>query len=151
LLAVDEDLGVLGELVHVDDVREHAKLMERLERAPALEAGLEAEQARDRGLEGLDRLVEVEEVGALDVDQGDERDRWDQEQEDGGGDARPKRQVAPADSGATFDALAGDGEQLFRDAAQARAREPLVDPAGEGFDARDQLMRVEFAVHRGEA
>src|SRR5690606_41872919 len=46
LLGIEQDRGILGELVHVDDVRQRTQPMQRVEHALALDALLDRKSTR---------------------------------------------------------------------------------------------------------
>ena len=67
--SVAEHVRILGELVNVDEVRQRAKRVQRLQHASALEARLDADEKPDGGpeqnetvhgsFEGLDDVAEI--------------------------------------------------------------------------------------------
>ena len=97
-----EDLGVFGELMHVDDVGERAQFVQGLERMVALKAAFERQEKVDRRGEeqhfvhaGIDALGEIGDArrelaeAEKSVDQGDDRDTDEQDAENDRRGAHP--------------------------------------------------------------
>jgi hypothetical protein len=95
--ASEDPFGVLGELVHVDDVGDGAELVEGPERAPPLDPRLERDEKEDRrsdqddvvhaGFQPLDELADLDAaVGKPELSQGHDDARHDQRDQRAGGD-----------------------------------------------------------------
>src|SRR6185503_2611772 len=145
----DDPFRVLGELVHVDDVRDRAQLADRGEGPAPLDPGLEGQEEEDAradehdvvdpGLQELDELEDLDRlVGAVQRDHGAHEAGGDDRHQ--GGHADTQTQDGSGDPGRSLPRLAGDALQLAAHAAEARLGKALVDALSQQRDrARDRL------------
>ena len=151
-------LGILLELVHVDDVRERTEFVQRLERPTALPALFKCHEKIDgRGEkghlmdDGIDPLGEVGET-RCDFAKPEETERdghnaREQNHENTGNDAHPEDR-AHQPVGANF-GFSGDVHKCLASHAQPRIIEALLDPRVQSSRGREDFVDIEGAEGTG--
>ena len=148
-------IGILRQLMQVDDVRQRAQLVQRLEAAAALAAQLEArdvdaagaeeEGHRQPGFDGLQHRGQRPVVGAsvgLDGHHQQHEQQQRREQQHRRHEAQaPDR---PADRRAALGVPLDDRLQLVGDRNQARVREAFADAALQSGYGADEVSAIEL-------
>jgi hypothetical protein len=149
----------LVELVHVDHVRDRAQLVDRAQRAAALDADLDRDQEehRDRHVDhvvdrGLDPLDELGQRGRADPDlqraETHAQARHDQQHEQPDRHAQPDERAA--DPGRGLRSAVCDPLELAHDGREPRAGEAPLHPPRQLPDRALDLVGVEGAIgHAG--